>query len=154
MLINIGSKIKRRTFPIFGNKFMDYKNDNRTPRDRITGEFLSELLFTEAGGDCNNTPCPAVPRSRIAEKTMGSVNPCRKCQLPDGYNSGSSHIQHRKCSDSVEITGNYSLAMAYVKMQDFDNLFEPEDGFCEGTIFKTLRFPFYPTPCRKETDFR
>ena len=147
MLINIDLKINRRTFPISGNKFMDYKNDNRTPRDRITGEFLSELLFTEVGGE-NNTHCSAMPRYRSAEKNIAKVNTCQNHQSVPG-----NCVCKNSCNNRQN-TVNYSLAMAYVKMQEFDDLFEPEAGFCEGTIFKALRFPFYATPCRREADFR
>lgn len=137
---------------------MDYKNDNRTPRDRVTGEFLSELLFTESGSDCDCAPTFA--SGNFSEKTRN-----QSCRRNTVYNADRSCTVRRntephrdcRCSEKakyngVGFTGNYSLAMAYVPMQDFEDLFELEEGFCEGTIFKSLRFPFYPTPCRKECD--
>lgn len=102
---------------------MDYKNDNRTPRDRITGEFLSELLLRE-----NNCRMPCERETPV----MSNVCSCRR--------NGTG-------SDDVTIVGNVSLAMAYVQMQKFGELYSEAAGFCEGTIFKELRFPFYPTPC-------
>ena len=146
---------------------MDYKNDNRTPRDRITGEFLSELLFTELGGDCD---CEYSPRTRhdcsCAEnrRTNKNVRPdshskntasvktsagvCTDNRINNRYTDGCKNGSYN--GGNVEFTGNYSLAMAYVPLQEFGDLFDIEEGFCEGTVFKALRFPFYPTPCRKE----
>ncbi len=36
-----------------------------------------------------------------------------------------------------------SLAMAYVPMQQFRNLYDQDDAFQVGTIFKELDLPFY-----------
>lgn len=131
---------------------MDYKNDNRTPRDRVTGEFLSELLFTELGGECD---CDK--RSMSVGKVRTSV-PEKRSDCRNNTNTSSDCFraaESRRCRserNNVEITGSYSLAMAYVPMQRFGELFDIEEGFCQGTIFRELRFPFYPTPCRKEGD--
>lgn len=115
---------------------MDYKNDNRTPRDRVTGEFLSELLFTDPGN------CPDCRiQSNTAERTTPTLA---------RSNAAKNNCDGKTRGGNVEIVGDYSLAMAYVPMQEFGDLFDLERGFCEGTIFKALRFPFYPTPCRKE----
>jgi len=35
-----------------------------------------------------------------------------------------------------------TLAMAYVPMQQWRMLYEPEDGFSRGTIFEELDLPF------------
>lgn len=149
---------------------MDYKNDNRTPRDRITGEFLSELLFTELGGDCDCNYADRTPgecsceRSRNTDRSGRSARADRSGRTDRTVRASAGVCPEsyaRSCVDrgsresttgngNVEFTGNYSLAMAYVPMQEFGELFDIEEGFCEGTIFRGLRFPFYPTPCRKE----
>lgn len=36
-----------------------------------------------------------------------------------------------------------SLAMVYSPYQSFQNLYEPADGFCRGTIFRELDKPFF-----------
>lgn len=144
---------------------MDYKNDNRTPRDRITGEFLSELLFTDLGGDSccemdsgvqKNCDCGrSVTRERRNVGASGvPMTSCRSgCTSRPRTDSNS--CTRNSCrsthNNNVELTGNYSLVMAYVQMQKFGDLFDIDKGFCEGTIFRDLRFPFYPTPCRKES---
>ncbi|MBE6709050.1 MAG: spore coat associated protein CotJA [Ruminococcaceae bacterium] len=144
---------------------MDYKNDNRTPRDRITGEFLSELLFTELGGDdclCTDTQgktgCSSddtMNRRRQSLRTSASVQNtskrgCTCRQTPRSCNTN--EVLKCRSNGNVEISGNYSLVMAYVQMQQFGDLFELDEGLHEGTIFKKLRFPFYPTPCRRECE--
>lgn len=143
-------QIIRRIFPLYGSKFMDYKNDNRTPRDRVTGEFLSELLFTEPVTECEHDK-RSMPTGRMQS------NAYEKRRTPNvNMNSGCECRKHtepqlpRREQNGVEITGSYSLAMAYVPMQSFCELYDLEEGFCQGTIFKELRFPFYPTPCRKD----
>ncbi len=131
---------------------MDYKNDNRTPRDRVTGEFLSELLFTDLGGDCDCENRPTAPTSATPTSTAvnrSKVSYCSKCTRESRQQPRYGCTYQNK---GVEITGAYSLAMAYVPMQNFGDLFDVEEGFCQGTIFKDLKFPFCPTPCRKEAD--
>lgn len=126
---------------------MDYKNDNRTPRDRVTGEFLSELLFTDLGGECDCENRSASPASATVNRGRSAYNNSCLREVRQ--------MERHGCStkdNGVEITGAYSLAMAYVPMQTFGDLFDIEEGFCQGTIFRELKFPFYPTPCRKEAD--
>ena len=36
-----------------------------------------------------------------------------------------------------------ALAIAYVRWQHLDSVYEPEDGFSHGTIFPDLNKPFY-----------
>ena len=36
-----------------------------------------------------------------------------------------------------------SLAIVYSPLQEFDNLYCPEEGLCAGTIFKELEKPFW-----------
>ncbi|MEG0873791.1 MAG: spore coat associated protein CotJA [Clostridiales bacterium] len=43
-------------------------------------------------------------------------------------------------SEKIKVSG--PLAMAYVPMQKFKNLFGPDESFAVGTIFKDLDFPF------------
>lgn len=148
---------------------MDYKNDNRTPRDRITGEFLSELLFTDLGGDsccemrsgvqrncnCSNSDSRERRNIDVAAVKTNFRDGCTtrtRTHTRTEPNVSTRNNCRRTHDNDVEIMGNYSLAMAYVQMQKFDDLFDIENGFCEGTIFKGLRFPFYPTPCRKELE--
>lgn len=40
---------------------------------------------------------------------------------------------------------NMPLAMAYVPWQKWQNIYDAEKGFCNGTIFQDLNLPFYGT---------
>jgi hypothetical protein len=44
--------------------------------------------------------------------------------------------------DTKTLTGYPSLAMAYVPMQKFNDLYKEDYGFQIGTIFKELDLPF------------
>lgn len=99
---------------------MNYKNENRTPRDRLSGE----LFFKEYGTGCN---CQRTSNSPLASRPCGGGN----------------------CVD------NFPLAMAYVPMQQWRELFCPEEALSNGTLFKELIFPWYPTNCSSRgRDFR
>ncbi len=37
----------------------------------------------------------------------------------------------------------FGLAMAYVYPQEFDDLYEPDEALCHGTLFRELDMPFY-----------
>jgi len=43
---------------------------------------------------------------------------------------------------NLEAVDNLPLAMAYVPMQRFENLYDSEHGLCRGTIFADLDKPF------------
>lgn len=44
-----------------------------------------------------------------------------------------------------------TLAMAYVPMQEFTDIYDPEQGFSRGTIFAELDLPFMGKgDCRRE----
>lgn len=43
---------------------------------------------------------------------------------------------------SLELKQPVSLAMAYVKMQNFDEFYDPELAFTRGTVFPDLDMPF------------
>ena len=51
-----------------------------------------------------------------------------------------------QCPDATSslpaLTGQ-SLAMVYSPLQEFENLYCPEEGLCAGTIFKDLEKPFW-----------
>ena len=42
---------------------------------------------------------------------------------------------------------DFSLAMAYIYPQEFDDLNEPDTALCQGTLFRALDMPFYG--CKK-----
>ncbi len=44
----------------------------------------------------------------------------------------------------------YPIAMAYVPMQQWRELYDPTSGHSRGTIFRELDLEWYPTNCRKD----
>ena len=41
-----------------------------------------------------------------------------------------------------------SLAMVYAPMQRFEELYEPDESLCHGTLFRQLDKPFWGGRCR------
>lgn len=131
---------------------MEYKNDNRTPRDRLTDDFLSELLDCECDGrscDINgNRPAP----KRISER--------REYYCPANSNVTEENDCSDKCEGIVSECGCGScvgftsphlhgapLGMVYSPHQQWENIYEAETGLSRGTIFKCLDFPFMHAGC-------
>lgn len=57
-----------------------------------------------------------------------------------GRNCQSAPMPRKRMPDAMP--DNLSLAMAYVPMQQFKNVYELSDGFQQGTIFPELNKPF------------
>lgn len=89
------------------------ENDTRTPKDRISSDFMQKLFELESR---NDAAAPETPQENGAEAALATV----RCRDLDGL----------------------PLAMAYVPMQKWRELYEPEMGFSRGTIFKELDLPF------------
>ena len=47
-------------------------------------------------------------------------------------------------SNKPDFPSHTPLAMAYVPMQQWDKTYNIEKGFCRGTVFPDLDFPFEP----------
>jgi hypothetical protein len=109
---------------------MDEKMDYRTPKERISAEMRKYLLAEEekdgtqevmarrCGCGCRNT------NTKCREERDSSYDACK-----------------------AETKGVH-FAMVYSPYQPFCNLYEPEEGLENGTIFRDLNFPFYPTKCK------
>lgn len=119
---------------------MNYHAENRTPRDRVKGD-LFQTMEDVPGYSYGNTDASfAIPTSAMRgtrqpfcpRKSAGCREP-EKCRKP-----------------AKDPLAGLPLAMAYVPMQEWENIYELEKGFTHGTIFRDLDFPFYPTPCGKK----
>lgn len=51
-------------------------------------------------------------------------------------------ISTPQCNRDTESAGNFALAMAYVPMQHFHNIYELDEAMQHGTIFPELNKPF------------
>ncbi len=47
------------------------------------------------------------------------------------------------CNMDPDCINSFPLVMAYVPMQSFRNLYDPESALCHGTVFRELDLPFY-----------
>lgn len=52
-------------------------------------------------------------------------------------------INTNNCNIDTDCINAFPLVMAYVPMQSFKNLYDPESALCHGTIFRELDLPFY-----------
>ena len=80
-----------------------------------------------------------------------SVMP-QACAMPTPYGARRT-ANNGVCYDAVgvaedPICGNMVLAMAYVLMQQFESLYEIEEGFDRGTVVPELDKPFMGGGCR------
>lgn len=133
---------------------MNYNAENRTPRDRIGEELFSHVgpMSTQRYGN---------QESRAASPTLSQAATCSTCQTGTRQNgcgcsrrAGNTSCPGRT-SDRCRVHGEdrlagMPLAMAYVPMQEWRNLYDLEPGFERGTLFKELDFPFYPTACPRK----
>lgn len=105
---------------------MDLNAENRTPLDRLRENMQN-------GNSRQFSP------SRYAERST-EYERINKTAMPQS----NAYYDRAACLQTLP------LAMAYVPMQIWRNLYTADAGLNEGTIFKELDFPWYPTPCRKE----
>lgn len=111
---------------------MDEQMDYRTPRDRISEEMLRILLAEE---EKNGT-------AEVMARTCGCGCGSRNTRMRGREEKGTSF-------DTCDTeTKGVHFAMVYSPYQPFCNLYEPEVGLENGTIFRDLHFPFYPTKCK------
>lgn len=53
-------------------------------------------------------------------------------------------------SDNGYLHREAPIAMVYSPVQKWKELYDPATALSNGTIFKELDLPFYPTPCRRK----
>lgn len=64
----------------------------------------------------------------------------------NNYRQSASRSSNVPVSVTVERKDTFEdmpLAMAYVPWQRWQNIYDAEQGFCNGTIFQELNLPFY-----------
>ncbi|MBQ7836562.1 MAG: spore coat associated protein CotJA [Clostridia bacterium] len=123
---------------------MNYNEEFRTPRDRVAGNvrvtgnscgchMRNQKTMPPA---CNTSPsctCPGNAVRITREQTSSCPNTiCTTVPVAEG------------CVDT------YPVAMAYVPMQQWRDLYDPMSALVHGTIFRELDLPWYPTNCNKE----
>lgn len=146
---------------------MNYNAENRTPRDRIGDELFGTVgdmsaqrygaqeskavsafaPFSAAAGTCSRA---AQPRMRSPFDSGSGQR--RNCGCAGSGNTGrkSACASNRCRIHGEDKLAGLPLAMAYIPMQEWRNLYDLESGFGQGTLFKELDFPFYPTSCPRK----
>lgn len=94
------------------------------------------MPYTERGRYpfCGETEYTSSCENGCETPTAGTANRSRFCN-EDG--DVCEHYRSEWCDR------HFSLAMAYVYPQEFDDLYEPDEALCHGTLFRELDMPFY-----------
>lgn len=110
---------------------MNYNNCS-SPRDRLHDSLLSRIA------EQRTASCNRCNQSRSIERDCGCDETVeRRADIP------MSDCNYNYDSDDFD----YSLAMVYSPLQEWQNVYCIEEGFVAGTIFKELDKPFYGPKC-------
>ena len=71
-------------------------------------------------------------------------------RMDTGCGCNTERLRNTGCNDRVIPAP--TLAMSYIPMQQWGDLMDCETALREGTLFRELVFPFYPTPCCQRRD--
>ncbi len=101
-------------------------DDMRTPRDRISEEYIRRLLEEEHGApsDCDG---------RRREEPSAQCDACDIPAIPQPRKEDMHHGHH---------WGDKSLAMVYSPTQTWRGIYAPETAICRGTLFRELDKPW------------
>lgn len=134
---------------------MEYHNYNKTPIDRIDEILMKELSELDNVNSCGKKNCRAYENDSVESQKPSCKNQrSDKCDKNVNDHSAESFCDsyktNCKCKGHSTVTplSGVPLAMVYSPYQSFDELYEMEEGFKRGTIFKLLDFPFYMESCR------
>ncbi len=112
--------------------------------DFCLDDFDDEMMPVPKIGDRIPDMEDCMPDMGDVMPDMGSVMPDMGGVLPDMNDMMPVECDEISAVDCTPQTclESWPLAMAYVPMQQFENLFEPQEGFNQGTIFRDLALPF------------
>lgn len=114
---------------------MNSSNENYTPRERVDDALLARLLR-------ENEPPVAVPaQARVQNcsctRRMEKTDNAARTACPPAVRPGRSPAFGR------------SLAMVYSPVQEFEDLYDAEQGLHRGTIFRQLDLPLKVGRCQE-----
>jgi len=128
---------------------MNTKNDQYTPRERVHPDLLRELLEEAEPGNLR----AAQSVSAYPKENMSRSVSCPRCaQRAEKRTCVRSTCEKTYCSENCTDPKNSvfpSLAMVYSPVQEFTDLYDPEEGLCRGTIFKQLDKPLTVGKCQE-----
>ena len=156
---------------------MNYNDEYRTTRGRVLNNCGRCAHQRSACGCARNTESTCCPEreTRTGCDCTRTVNTnCRKetkastdcgCNAPVARDNGcgcstpvTREARNTTCPRTVCTTvpvtegcvDTYPIAMAYVPMQQWRELYDPASAVHRGTIFRELDLEWYPTNCRKD----
>lgn len=126
---------------------MNYRNENATPRDRYGCIVFQENINDHNihGQCCKNTSQVSAERTAVRHCTCNH-NPERILR----HLNRTTPVKGVCGSDNGYLQRSAPIAMVYSPMQQWKELYDPGTALTNGTIFKELDLPFYPTPCRRK----
>lgn len=87
----------------------------------------------------------------LLTETNMNYKPDMRCRCDMARNNvqrtpytGDVNNTNNNCCIDPDCINTFPLVMAYVPMQVFRNLYDPDSALCHGTIFRELDLPFYP----------
>lgn len=103
---------------------------------------------------CGNRNNYAMRRMNNANNSGCSDNRNNSCSANRGNDCGCSMNKDHMCGRSMDYNScgcdmmnngmkNMVVGMAYVPLQKWNKIFDPDKGWNEGTIFPELVYPFY-----------
>lgn len=112
-------------------------NINITPAKHCEEPYVGMTInFDYCTDDFDDEDMP-VPHIGDVIPDMGIAMPGMRDMMPAECDDMSiANCAPETCLES------WPIAMAYVPMQQFENLFEAQEGFNQGTIFRDLSLPF------------
>ena len=63
--------------------------------------------------------------------------------MQQGMQQGTQQGTRQQCCCTTCLGNCPSLAMVYAPVQAFEDLYQPEEALCKGTLFKQLDLPFH-----------
>ncbi len=149
---------------------MEHRKEYAGPREMLDDNLLRRILADMAeGGQCG---CGKGSGLGQGGKTCGGGNSgvgqgkpcgCGNMGQNGGVGQGSKpcgcgkmnarqeNVPEEVCvaGEGVPVLAGLPLVMAYVPNQGWEGILEPEEALEAGTLFAGLKFPWYPTKCRK-----
>lgn len=105
---------------------------------------------TVSHGHCPHADsgCPSCASSQAASCTK-PVNSSDECGAKKMACDHASRSGCRSMQDEAPLN-TFPLGNSYVPMQPWCRLYTPSNGFCRGTLFEALDYPFLCTNCPDE----
>ena len=138
---------------------MNYNEEYRTTRGRVLNN-CNRCANQRNTCGCNNaearTGCNCVRNETINKSNCGNETEtrtncgCNTTVVSETHNTACPRTVCTTVHVVESCVDSYPVAMAYVPMQQWRELYDPATAISRGTIFRELDLEWYPTNCRKD----